>query len=413
LTSSAGAGVTLIAYMTLSASIATLRDSPPARRRLAADALVAVVALGATLALLSRGHASRSLDPLGGVLAAVACLPLLARRRAPLSVFAISAAASAAINGLGYPPGPPVAATAALFFLANDDRTEARLRETAAVVLALFAAHVGATASAHHGFPTTAVLGGVVLWGGAWIVGDQLRQRRRRLADLAARGRQAEREMQRERRLAVAEERTRIARDLHDSAAHAINVILVQAGAARLLQQSDPDAVARALATIENVAGETIGEIDQLIRGLRADDDLQHIHGTVEPSAGLAALGTLAERYRAAGQAVELHLSGDPRPLAPGLDQAAYRILQESLTNAARHGTGPAEIDVKYGTTGLELQVSNPAPPAANGQAPGGGHGILGMRERAALLGGSLNATRRAAGFCVHARLPYLPAAKR
>jgi signal transduction histidine kinase len=347
------------------------------------------------------------------VLAAVACLPLLARRRAPLSVFAISAAASAAINGLGYPPGPPVAATAALFFLAYDDRTEARLRETAAVVLALFAAHVGATASAHHGFPTTAVLGGVVLWGGAWIVGDQLRQRRRRLADLAARGRQAEREMQRERRLAVAEERTRIARDLHDSAAHAINVILVQAGAARLLQQSDPDAVARALATIENVAGETIGEIDQLIRGLRADDDLQHIHGTVEPSAGLAALGTLAERYRAAGQAVELHLSGDPRPLAPGLDQAAYRILQESLTNAARHGTGPAEIDVKYGTTGLELQVSNPAPPAANGQAPGGGHGILGMRERAALLGGSLNATRRAAGFCVHARLPYLPAAKR
>ncbi|MGH2871022.1 MAG: histidine kinase, partial [Solirubrobacteraceae bacterium] len=223
--------------MTLSASIATLRDSPLARRRAAADTLVALFALGATLALLSRGHPSRSLDALGGVLAAVACLALLARRRAPLGVFALSTAASATINGLGYPPGPPLAATAALFFLASDDRTESRLRETTAVVLALFAAHVGATASAHHGFPTIPVLGGIVLWGGAWIVGDQLRQRRRRLADLAARARRTEREMERDRRLAVAEERTRIARDLHDSAAHAINVILIQAGAARLLQR--------------------------------------------------------------------------------------------------------------------------------------------------------------------------------
>ncbi|MGH2871618.1 MAG: sensor histidine kinase, partial [Solirubrobacteraceae bacterium] len=175
----------------------------------------------------------------------------------------------------------------------------------------------------------------------------------------------------------------------------------------------DPDAVARALDTIENVAGETIGEIDQLIRGLRADDDLKQRHGTVEPPTGLAALKTLTERYHAAGQPVQLHLTGDPRPLAPGLDQAAYRILQESLTNAARHGTGPAEIEINYASTGLEVQVSNPAPPATNGQAPVGGHGILGMRERAALLGGSLNAVRHAGRFCVHAHLPYLPAEKR
>jgi signal transduction histidine kinase len=127
----------------------------------------------------------------------------------------------------------------------------------------------------------------------------------------------------------------------------------------------------------------------------------------IEPPTGLAALRTLAARHRAAGTPIEIRVKGRSRPLAPGLDQAAYRILQESLTNAARHGTGPAEVEVTYGPRWLELTISNPVPAAVGGEATQSGHGILGMRERAALLGGSVEASSRNGRFEVRARLPY------
>jgi signal transduction histidine kinase len=373
-------------------AVAQLRASPVAR-----DALVAGVAFALTLVVLG---SNRRLDVGGVVLAALATLPLLARRRAPLAVFAATATASATLNALGYPLGPPFGPTIALFFVANDDRTRDNLAQTWTVVLAMFAVHAGATAIGEGGFPTYAILAGPVVWGGAWIVGDQVRQRRQRLADLVERARRAERETERERRLAAAEERTRIARDLHDSAAHAINVILVQAGAARLLQERDPASARVALNTIEDVARETIGEIDQLVRGLREESS-----SLIEPPTGLAALETLAERHRAAGHAVAISVDGERRPLGPGVDQAAYRILQESLTNAARHGEGPAAVEIAYRDAALELTVSNPL--SANGAQHVGGHGILGMRERAGLLGGSLEATPAGGSFRVHARLPY------
>jgi signal transduction histidine kinase len=377
------------------------------------DVIIAIVAFGLTLSLLAgHGNATRGLDPAGGALAALACVPLVRRRRWPLAVFALTTMASATLNGLGYAEGPPFGPTFALFFVASDPGTPARLRQTAAVVLGLFAIHIGATAIGHHGFPAVAVLAGIVVWGGAWIIGDQLRQRRQRSADLAERASRAEREIERERRLAAAEERTRIARDLHDSAAHAINVILVQAGAARLHQRRDPEAVASALATIENVARETIGEIDQLIRGLRAHADVSEGWEGVEPPIGLAALDVLAERHRATGNEVEIRFHGQARPLARSLNQAVYRILQESLTNAARHGSGPAEVDVTYGDGQLELAVSNPMPRHANGYAGHGGHGVLGMRERAALLGGTVEAHGGGGRFLVRARFPYLTAAE-
>jgi len=367
-----------------------IRRSPLAR-----DALVALVAYALTLAVMHGVHgANRHLDALGGVLAAVACFPLLARRRSPLGVFVLTTAASATLNGLGYGLGPPFGPTVALFFVATDDRTRTRIRQTAVVVLGMFAIHVGSTVIAHSGFPTSPILFGILVWGGAWVIGDQVVHRRRRLA-------RAEEELQRERRLAVAEERTRIARDLHDSAAHAINVILVQAGAARLLQPENPDGARDALATIEDVARETIGEIDQLVRTLREDTS----NGEPEPPAGLAALDTLIDRSRTAGLTIELDTTGTPRVLPAAVDQAAYRILQESLTNAARHGTGGAEVEVDYGENELALGVTNPVSPAANGRA-GTGHGILGMQERAALLGGELEASHNGGRFNVRARLP-------
>ena len=126
-----------------------------------------------------------------------------------------------------------------------------------------------------------------------------------------------------------------------DSAGHAINVILVQAGAARLLNKQDPERAQAALETIEEVARETLGEIDQLVGALREDDHPEETGGTVEPPLGLAALETLAERHRSAGLAVSVRTRGSQRPLPPGLDEAAYRILQEALTNAPGTGGEP------------------------------------------------------------------------
>ena len=374
------------------------------------DAAIAAVVFALSLALLAArgdsGADTRGLDPLGVLLASLASLPLIARRRAPLAVFALTAAASALLNSLGYPPGPPLGPTVALYFLAlSPEKTRASRWLTGGVVAGLFVFHAGAAGVAEDEFPTVPVLFGALVWGGAWVIGDRVRQRRARIAELEAQLRRAEREAERERRLAAAEERTRIARDLHDSAGHAINVILVQAGAARLLNKQDPERAQAALETIEEVARETLGEIDQLVRALREDDLPEKTGGTVEPPLGLAALETLVERHRSAGLAVSVRTRGSRRPLPPGLDQAAYRILQEALTNAAKHGRGTAEVEVSFGPSALKLTVTNPAD--SNGSAAAGGHGLVGMRERAVLLGGSLEASTSDGRFRMRARLPY------
>src|SRR5262249_15285120 len=146
---------------------------------------------------------------------------------------------------------------------------------------------------------------------------------------------------ERDRRLAVAEERARIARDLHDSAAHAINVIAVQAGAARLLSSSDPEQAQAALRTVEEVARETVAEIDTIVHSLREDGAHDR---RVEPAPGLAAFSTLVAQHTAAGLSVSVQTDGDPKSLGAGADRGAYRILQEALTNSARHGAGTADV---------------------------------------------------------------------
>jgi signal transduction histidine kinase len=374
------------------------------------DVGVAAVVFALSLALLgARGHAeadTRDLDALGVLLAAFASWPLVERRRAPLAVFVLTATASALVNGLGYAQGPPFGPTVALFFLAlSPERTRAPRWLQGTTVAVLLVVHAGAAGIADDAFPTVQLLWGTLVWGGAWVIGDRIRQRRAQIAELEEQVRRAEREAERERRLAAAEERTRIARDLHDSAGHAINVILVQAGAARLLGAKEPEKARAALETIEEVARETLGEIDQLVRALREDDLPEERNGRVEPPLGLAALESLAERHRSAGLTVDVSTQGAPRPLPAGLDQAAYRILQEALTNAARHGNGRADVDVTFGPRSLELAVTNPIP---LGRPPGAaGHGIVGMRERAALLGGTLETGSSAGLFRVRAHLPY------
>jgi signal transduction histidine kinase len=367
------------------------------RRKVAFDVVLALAAFAATLALLGHGS-NRGLDALGVVLAACATWPLATRRRSPLAVLVATTIASAILNGLDYALGPPFGPTLALVFVAADDRARSHIRATAATIVALLALHLGATGIAQGGFPLTPLLFAIIVWGAAWVVGDQIRQRRERL-------RRLEERTLRERQLAVAEERMRIARDLHDSAGHAINVILVQAGAARLIGKRDPQGAEAAMETIEEVARETLGEIDQLVRALREDGAAEATDGDVEPPLGLAALEALAERHRSSGLAVSVRTSGGRRQLPPRVDRAAYRILQEALTNAARYGEGGADVDLSFGTDELELTVRNPIAPGL--AANGGGHGIVGMRERAALLGGTLEAGASNGFFWVHARLPY------
>jgi signal transduction histidine kinase len=376
------------------------------RRQLLVDAAIAGAVFVFSFVMLAHGGfndgTERDFDLLGGVLAALASLPLAARRVTPLSVLAVVTAATAALYGFSYGLGPPIGFAIALYSVAESrDETRPRTRTFALVasIVVLLGPHL-----LRDGFAPEVLLGAVV-WAAAWFAGDRARLRRERLAELEERALRAEREAERERRLAAAEERTRIARDLHDSAGHAINVILVQAGAARLLQERDPQGARAALETIEAVARDTIGEIDQLVRVLREDGSPVGEAREVEPPPGLAALEALTARQRAAGLAVDVQVHG-PRPrLAPSVDRAAYRILQEALTNAARHGRGTADVDLSFHPGALEITVTNPTAP--NRPAGSGGHGIAGMRERAALLGGSLEADARNGLFRVRAHLPY------
>jgi signal transduction histidine kinase len=353
------------------------------------DLPIAIVAGAGQLGLLSHGGFGsgryHQLDVRGGILAALSTLPLVVWRRSPLGVFVATTLASATLNVLDYPSGPPIGATIALFLFATT--SSGAKRSTLAVVGALLAAHVASVGIGEHTLPTAATLFGVLVWTVTLFAGDRVRLHRERI--------------ERGRRLAAAEERTRIARDLHDSVGHAINVILVQAGAARLLRDRDPARSQAAIATIEDVARQTVGEIDSLVRTLREDGSA---NGRVEAQPGLAALDTLVSQHRLAGLAVGVKREGTRRPLPTTTDQASYRILQEALTNAARHGVGDADVRVRYGERELELTVRNPVSPRP--PHPNGGHGLVGMRERAELLGGSLAAGASRGTFTVHAVLP-------
>jgi signal transduction histidine kinase len=370
------------------------------------DVAIAAAALVGTLAQLSRGgnvgvqHDPGALDWTSVVLAACSTVPLVAWRRAPGAVFALTASASVLLAGLGDPVAVPLGPTAALYLLAaSHDDERPWTRSGIASVVALFGAYLLAGAVGDGGFPGSELLHTGLAWAVAWFAGERTRLRREHVAELSERTRRAEREADRERRLAVAEERARIARDLHDAAGHAINVIALRAGTARM--RRDPERSQAALEAIEELARRTVGEIDQIIGTLRDRTD-----GAVDAPQGLASLDTLVARHAAAGLDITVARDGEPRRLESAVDQAAYRILQEALTNAGRHGTGAARVELAFGDAALELTISNAAPsegaPRANG-----GHGMIGMRERATLLGGSLDAGRSNGVFRIRARLPY------
>ena len=361
-------------------------------RRLAADLALTSFVWFATISQWgSQGYdqftdVAREPDGVGFLLVLVAVLPVLARRWNPLGVLLLTGTASVGFIALGYGVlvyfGPAVA----LYTLAAT-RTEGDARVPIGIA---FAVAVWAGSSTLQVVQLdadgSALTVGALLWIGAWLLGDRVREGRRRRAERTER--------------TVAEERAHIARELHDSAGHAINVILVPAGAARVLRERDPSRSREALATVETVARETLGEIDRLVGALRDDGD------DTAPLPGIAGIDTLVERHRDGGLAVGVETTGTARAVGPAVDRAAYRIAQEALTNAARHGGGRAHLTLDYGAEELRLTVSNPVDPAAPANR-GGGRGLVGMRERATLLGGGLEVTRSGGEFRVTATLPY------
>jgi signal transduction histidine kinase len=373
------------------------------------DAVIMAVALSGSLALAAHGghgglgiagSGTGAVDAGRVALVALATVPLVAWRRWPLGVFALTATASVLLAASGTAIWLPLGPTVALYLLTASRSAAAPWTARAACAVAgLSVACLGATA-AQVGLGSTHLWPAVLGWGAAWFAGERTRLRREQLTELEQRAIRVEHEAARERLLAVAEERARIARDLHDSAGHALNVITVRAGAARLRHRQDPDRSLAVLTAIEQLARQTAGDIDQFVSTLREP-------GTaVEAPAGLASLDTLLAQHAAAGLDATLTRTGTARSPCTAVDQAAYRIIQEALTNAARHGAGPVRVELAYGDTGIEVTVTNPvrAPVPAR---PGGGHGLIGMHERASLLGGRFDAAPAGDTFRVQAWLPY------
>ncbi|SDE21246.1 sensor histidine kinase [Glycomyces harbinensis] len=242
---------------------------------------------------------------------------------------------------------------------------------------------------------------GAAAWSTAFVaVADATRSRRAYISEVEDRARHAEETREEEARRQVAEERLRIARELHDVVAHHIAVINVQAGAAAHVLKTKPEAVEPALAHIRRAADTVLKEMGAVVGVLRGPDELGP---STEPTRGLAKLAELLDTFAAAGLQVEHRQEGDARDLPAVVDLAAYRIIQESLTNAHKHGTGKAQLTVAYDTGAVRIDVRNAV--AAPGR--GTGYGLVGMRERAAAAGGTVTAGVEPDGrFAVHAALP-------
>jgi signal transduction histidine kinase len=236
-----------------------------------------------------------------------------------------------------------------------------------------------------------------------WLGGFALSRKLEQVAAAEERALRVESERADEARRAVAEERQRIARELHDVVAHSVSVMTVQAGGVRRLLRPEQERERAALEQIEQTGREALAEMRRLLGILRQPTD----QPALGPQPGMGSLGALIQQMREAGLPVEYRIKGDPRPLPPGIDLSAYRIVQEALTNALKYaGPARAEVLVSYGSEVLQLEILNEGGSDENG-AGGSGHGLVGMRERVALYGGKFESgPRRGGGFAVRALLP-------
>jgi signal transduction histidine kinase len=344
----------------------------------------------------------RHLSVLGFLLLTVGPLALLVRRRHPPEALAVVFAATLLYVVIGYTPGPIYLSLVIAFgtVVVAGYRTLGWVAVIAGWALFSWLP----PAVGRGGAPT--LLQAVAL--AAWLLvllgaAEGLRIRRERAAEAK---RQREQEAQRR----ADEERIRIARELHDVLAHNISMINVQSGVALHLLEQRPEQARTALSAINEASADALREMRAVLGVLRRVDE----PAPRAPAAGLDRLDSLVSRSAAAGLAVEVHLEGEPRPLAASVDLAAFRIVQESLTNVARHAHAEAAtVRLAYGATELTVQIDDAGPgrdAAAGLNGAGGGSGIVGMRERATALGGRLEAgPRPGGGFRVRAILPLSP----
>lgn len=343
----------------------------------------------------------------GLALLLVQVLPLLWRRRHPSLVLLLVGGAFGARVLLGFSPG--IAGFGLLVAMYSVAAYEVRARRLVFLVVAGLGFVAGFVAFGVTGNPRSfAITVPSLFFVAAWLIGDYLRTRRAYVTQLEERAARMERERDQDRRLAADEERTRIARELHDVVAHDVSVIAIQAGAARAVQASKPEAAAQALGLIETTARETLIELNRLLGVLRGGNGATPDRS---PQPGIGQLSSLVEQLRAAGLEVDARVEGKAEPLPPALDLSAYRILQEATTNVLKHARARrVDIRVRYSETTLALDIRDDGAGDSGDPASSSGHGLIGMRERVALFGGKLHAGRnRAGGFSVHARLPLEP----
>ncbi|MGI5171167.1 sensor histidine kinase [Spirillospora sp. CA-253888] len=371
-------------------------------------ALALALTLGSSFwAVHEPGRAENPADGVSRLLTLAVNLPLAARRRAPFTALLISCAAAVVYHGLGYHYGlNNMGPLLALYTVAAHRST--------AVTAAGGTLTAGEWTHAVHRQPDlepwSALGQSVMVCAVAMAIGAGVRllaERNRQLADLAE---QLRREQEAGRRRAVVAERVRIARELHDIVAHHMSVVSVQAGLARYVLHSDPATAEKALWTVAETSGEGLSELQRLLSVLRmASDD----PGPDTRTVGLQHLDKMIDRVRAAHVPVEVEITGTRRPLPPGMDLCAYRVLQESLTNVLKHA-GPVRTRVRlhYGPTELTVRVTNAPPATSRRPTPPTGHGLAGMTERVRLYGGTLTVgSRPEGGFEVRAVLPlYVPA---
>ncbi|WP_433272322.1 sensor histidine kinase [Actinosynnema sp. CS-041913] len=350
------------------------------------DVLLAVVI---TVLTMATAVAYGGTDPLLLVLVALTAAPLALRQHAPVITMCVilGAVAAYALIGDNVFVNTGVGLVVAMFTVAT-----LRPRRVAALMFAATTLVLGAMyVKFAPAMAWSEALQATVIVLGTWGLGESTRRwgdRVERLAERAAR--------------AASDERIRIARELHDVVAHHMSVVSLQAGVAQYVLDTDLATARQAIATVGDTSREALTEMRRLLHVLRIDD-----HGELGPQPGLADLDTLTERMRRAGVPVDVVVRGDARPLPPGQDLCAYRIVQESLTNILKHA-GPATARVTLDYTGhlLTLEIVNTGaqpPPPPPGHTP---QGVRNMRERAELYGGTVAAGPVDGGFSVVLRLP-------
>jgi signal transduction histidine kinase len=333
------------------------------------------------------------------------CLALLWRRRAPLVVLLIAVVVLGIQANFLDPPDQPPLSTFVILLVAfysaavHGEGRRAVIGTAVAFVMEILIMDLPRLLAGEN--PGN-IIPAWILYLMLWFVGRTIRQSRlqaERLQDLAT---QLELEREEKARVAVAEERSRISRELHDVIAHNVSVMVVQSQAAQRLLEGEQRNARQALESIETTGRQALTEMRRLLGILRRTD----AELALAPQPSLEHLNTLIEQMRKAGLPVELRIEGEAEPLPPGVDLSAYRIVQEALTNTLKHaGSARARVEIHYGDGEVELEVSDDG--RGTGRGGGSGQGLIGMHERVALYGGVLKSGERDdGGYLVRARLP-------